>query len=297
MPRLSLGLCLADRDPSLAGIDLRLDDLILKLVHPRLILLRQVQVQLGDLEDLHANLGKIWTLLDDRPCHVSAGRAEIHHGEVARLEKSSQCRAHPHHQLIANPLHGSIWIRRPRLPDELQHEPNGIRDSEGVRAESPRIHADIELGIPHRPNGPPESLVVLRLGGDEVDLADEDVPTGELVDNGVEERDVLGLQRVTSRTERPDVAPILEEEGDLVRVNGQLTPERKGLIGMFVDDLVFERVVARNHHALHATLDEVDDSHVLTLPQRELAGAEPHAIPLGNMLLGNSLTEPAMLGE
>jgi hypothetical protein len=54
---LRLRLRLGHRDPSFARLELGLDDLILRFVDALLILVAQVDVELGDLEYLHANIG------------------------------------------------------------------------------------------------------------------------------------------------------------------------------------------------------------------------------------------------
>src|SRR5690606_15602647 len=128
-------------------------------------------------------------------------------------------------------------------------------------AEGARRNPEIELGIAHRADGVAEALVVQRPRGHEIQLTDEDIATRELVDEGVQERDVLRLQRVPAGPERAHVLAILEEQAHLVGIHRQLAPEWEGLVGMFVDDLVLEGVVPRDHHALYATLDEIHDAH------------------------------------
>jgi hypothetical protein len=87
-------------------------------------------------------------------------------------------------------------------------------------------------------SGPPNGMPADRLHLHEEDLGDEDVAARELVDDVVEERDVLRLQRVPAGRQVADVAPVLEEERALVAVDRELRPERDVLVGVLVDDEV-----------------------------------------------------------
>ena len=99
---------------------------------------------------------------------------------------------------------------------------------------------------------------------DEVDLADEHVTAGQLVDEQSQERDVRRVQRVAACRETPDELAVLEEQRDFVGVDGELRVVRDVLVGMFVDPVVLCRVGACDRELMHTTLDEAHDSHVLT---------------------------------
>src|SRR6185436_3798607 len=120
------------------------------------------------------------------------------------------------------------------------------------RAEGARRHSNLELGIAHRADRVAEALVVERARENEEDLADEDVATRELVDERVQKRVVLRLQRVAPRRERRHDVAVLEEQRALVGVDGEVAPKRERLVRMLEDDLVLLRVRTRNHHALDA---------------------------------------------
>jgi len=89
----------------------------------------------------------------------------------------------------------------------------------------------------------------------------KDLAPGHVGHDLVEEGDVLGLQGVPSRGEDADDPPVLEEDGHLIAVDGELRVHRDVLIGVLVDDELLEVVRPRDHHFAHAVLHEVEHAH------------------------------------
>ena len=83
----------------------------------------------------------------------------------------------------------------------------------------------------------------------------------------VEERDVLGRQRVAPGRQRADGGrgAALEEDRALVEIDRETGVGGDVTVGVLVDDEVLHIVRSRDHHLLHAAPDEVDDPHE-TLP-------------------------------
>ena len=65
------------------------------------------------------------------------------------------------------------------------------------------------------------------------------------------------------RRQDPDDPSVLEEDRALVAVDGELRVHGDVLVGVLVDDELFEVVRARDHHLAHAALDEVENTHGL----------------------------------
>src|SRR5205823_7675493 len=97
---------------------------------------------------------------------------------------------------------------------------------------------------------------------DEEDFTDEDVAVGELVDELTEKRNRRPVERVATGRQAADKLAILEEQRDLVGVDGQLRVVRDVLVGVLVDPIVLRRIGARDRELMDSTLDETDDSHI-----------------------------------
>jgi hypothetical protein len=96
---------------------------------------------------------------------------------------------------------------------------------------------------------------------DEEHLGQEHVAAGELVDELAEEGDVLRVESVAAGAERADQHTILEEQGELVGIDGELRLHRDRLIRVLVDDVALGLVRPGDRQLPHTTLDEVDDAH------------------------------------
>src|SRR5205814_2223366 len=122
---------------------------------------------------------------------------------------------------------------------------------------------------------------------DEIDLADEDVPARELVDEVVQKRIVLRLQRVAAGRQRGDDDAVAKEERALVGVDRELTPERERLVRVLVDELVFLRVGPRDIVIVVSVLASSPDAAVAQtaratlekLPSAVLAGGLTADLP------------------
>ena len=142
--------------------------------------------------------------------------------------------------------------------------------------------ANVELGIPHGHHLPAESQISNGLVLDEEDLGLKNVPAGERRDEVVEERDVLGRERVTSWRQRADGGrgAALEEHRALIEVDRETGVGGDITVRVLVDDEVLHIVRSCDHHFLDAALDEVDDPHMkpASLGAGARDGREPDAI-------------------
>jgi len=136
-----------------------------------------------------------------------------------------------------------------------------MSDHQGELAVKTRRHELVEHGIFHRLELAAEGQAANRLRLDEEDLRDEHVAAGELVHQVVQERNVLRLQGVPPGGQPADVLSVLEEQRALVAIDGELGPKGDVLIGVFVDDRLFQVVRASDHHLADAFFDEVHDPH------------------------------------
>ena len=73
--------------------------------------------------------------------------------------------------------------------------------------------------------------------------------------------DVLGVERVPSRRQLADNFTVLEKDGHLVGVDGQLRQRRDRLVRVFVDRKFLGLVGPGDHQLLHAAFQEVGNTH------------------------------------
>jgi hypothetical protein len=124
---LSLGRRSIDADFGFSRLEFGLNDLVLKLVNSRLILVRQIDVQFGNFEHLNANVRQIRTALHDGLCYVGTRSAQIHHGQLSTAKQPRQRRFDAHDQLIAHPPQRCLRIPSFLAP-ELDHKSYWIDD-------------------------------------------------------------------------------------------------------------------------------------------------------------------------
>jgi hypothetical protein len=123
-----------------------------------------------------------------------------------------------------------------------------------------RADAEAGLGVADVADGPAELHPRELAHADEVDLRDEEVPAGGRLHQSSDERDVLGLQRVAPRPEPPLHLAVLDEDGDLVRADGELGHHPDVPLRIGIDDVVLRGVGAGDEVALRLTLQCIEQT-------------------------------------
>ncbi len=264
---LCFGFGLGDPDLGHASLELRLGHLILQRVDARLIFVRDADLQLADLQNTHPDLAEVRAVARHGDREIGRHAAEVHERRLAALQEPAQRLAETLEQALAQPRCNLLVVSLRGLARVADDEPNGIDDHHRVSAVGPGRHAQVELGIAHRHHLAAEGQIPDRLVFDEEHLGLEDVAAGERSDEMVEERDVLGRERIPPgrQSAHGGRAAAFEEHRAFIEIDGEARVGGDVTVGVLVDDEVLHIVRSCDHHLLHATLDEVDDPHE-TLP-------------------------------
>ena len=138
---------------------------------------------------------------------------------------------------LTQPVMASLLVTS-TVPVRLGMSAPGSETLQGVVAEHPQGHDHPGLGVLDVVDAAAEGVAGVLPGADEVQLGPVGVAAGGVVDDGAEERQLVGVDLVLARAQGADHLALVDEQRQLVGVDDGPGELADVVVGPLEDDLV-----------------------------------------------------------